>query len=229
MNARKQATAPGTTPAARAPRIQRRSLAGLLGLGLSLGLLSTASQAQSGPALEQPAPAFQAQTADGRSLSLDSLRGKTVVLEWTNHDCPYVKKHYDSGNAQALQKEAGEQGVVWLQVISSAPGQQGHVDGATALKLNSQRKAQVSATLLDPSGQIGRAYGAQTTPHLYIIRPDGKLAYKGGIDSIASSKPEDIAKADSYVRLALAEVAAGKKVSQASTKPYGCSIKYAAS
>jgi peroxiredoxin len=182
--------------------------------------------AQAAPAVDAPAPAFTATTAEGKPLALADFKGKTVVLEWTNHDCPFVKKHYDSGNMQAQQKEATAAGVVWLQVISSAPGQQGHVDGATAAKLNADRKATPSATLLDPSGALGRLYDAKTTPHLFVIRPDGALAYKGGIDSIASAKKEDIAKAEPYLKLALADVAAGRKVAQASTRPYGCSVKY---
>ncbi|MFG6467456.1 redoxin domain-containing protein [Roseateles sp. BYS87W] len=177
-------------------------------------------------ALDAPAPAFTATTAEGRAVQLSDFKGKTVVLEWTNHDCPFVKKHYGSGNMQAQQKAATAQGVVWLQVISSAPGQQGHVDGATALKLNAERGAAPTATLLDPAGDLGRLYGAQTTPHLFVIRADGTLAYKGGIDSIPSAKVEDIAKAEPYVKLALADVAAGKKVEKASTRPYGCSVKY---
>ncbi len=181
---------------------------------------------QASPALDAPAPAFSASTADGKPLSLAELKGKTVVLEWTNHDCPYVRKHYGSGNMQAQQKEATANGVVWLQVLSSAPGQEGFVDGATARKLNADRHAVPSATLLDPKGELGRLYQARTTPHLFIIRPDGTLAYKGGIDSIASADKADIARAEPYVKLALADLAAGRKVAQPSTKPYGCSVKY---
>lgn len=177
--------------------------------------------------VDAPAPAFTAMTADGKTVNLADYKGKTVVLEWTNHDCPYVKKHYGSGNMQSQQKDATGQGVVWLQVISSAPGQQGFVDGATARKLNADRGAAPTATLLDPNGELGRLYGAQTTPHLYVIKGDGSLAYKGGIDSIASSNKDDIAKAEPYVKEALAAVAAGRKVEKASTRPYGCSVKYA--
>ncbi len=178
-------------------------------------------------AVDAPAPAFTANTADGKTVNLADFKGKTVVLEWTNHDCPYVRKHYGAGNMQAQQKAAAAQGVVWLQVISSAPGQQGFVDGATALKLNAERGAAPAATLLDPKGELGKAYGAQTTPHLYVIKGDGTLAYKGGIDSLASSDKADIAKAEPYVTEALAAVAAGRKVEKASTRPYGCSVKYA--
>lgn len=177
--------------------------------------------------VDAPAPAFTATTADGKTVSLADYKGKTVVLEWTNHDCPYVKKHYGSGNMQSQQKSAASQGVVWLQVISSAPGQQGHVDGATALKLNTDRGAVPTATLLDPKGELGKAYGAQTTPHMYVIRPDGTLAYKGGIDSLATADKDDIGKAEPYVTQALAAVSSGRKIEKASTRPYGCSIKYA--
>jgi peroxiredoxin len=177
--------------------------------------------------VDAPAPAFTATTADGKTVNLADYKGKTVVLEWTNHDCPFVKKHYGSSNMQNQQKAATAQGVVWLQVISSAPGQQGHVDGATAQKLNADRGAAPTATLLDPKGELGKLYGAQTTPHMYVIKGDGTLAYKGGIDSIATPKVEDIAKAEPYVTEALAAVATGKKVEKASTRPYGCSVKYA--
>ncbi len=177
--------------------------------------------------LDQLAPAFTGTGADGKPISLQGLRGKTVVLEWTNHECPFVKKHYESGNIPQLQKDATAKGVVWLQVISSAPGKQGYVDGATAIKVNAERGATPSGTILDPDGSLGKLYGAQTSPHLYVINPDGVLVYKGGIDSIPSAKKEDIAKADNYVREALGAVAAGKKIVNSNTKPYGCSIKYA--
>lgn len=203
--------------------LSRRSLIAAAALVASWSIAGIAhAQAQ----IDHPAPAFSATTAEGKTLTLDSLKGKTVVLEWTNHECPYVRKHYGSGNIPALQKDATAHGVVWLQVISSAPGQQGFVDGPTAIKLNQERGAAPTHTLLDPSGQIGKAYGAQTSPHLFIVNPQGVLVYKGGIDSIATAKVDDIAKADPYVKTALGELAAGKKISQASTRPYGCSIKY---
>lgn len=177
--------------------------------------------------VDAPAPTFSASTADGKTVNLADYKGKTVVLEWTNHDCPYVRKHYGSGNMQTQQKAAAAQGVVWLQVISSAPGQQGFVDGAAAQKLNADRGAVPTATLLDPKGELGKLYGAQTTPHMYVIKADGTLAYKGGIDSLATPDKADIAKAEPYVTEALAAVAAGRKVEKASTRPYGCSVKYA--
>ena len=198
----------------------------LLRRALIVAAIASPALALANANVDAPAPAFTATTADGKTVSLADYKGKTVVLEWTNHDCPYVKKHY-GGNMQSQQKAAAAQGVVWLQVISSAPGQQGHVDGPTARKLNADRSAAPSATLLDPKGEIGKAYGAQTTPHMYVIKPDGTLAYKGGIDSLATAKAEDIAKAEPYVTQALAAVAAGRKVEKASTRPYGCSVKYA--
>jgi len=175
----------------------------------------------------EPAPAFTLTGADGKAVSLESLRGKTVVLEWTNHDCPFVRKHYDAGNMQAQQKDAAAAGAVWLQVVSSAPGKQGFVDGATANALNTKRNAAPAGALLDPTGKVGQQYGAKTTPHMYIINAQGTLVYQGGIDSIASARVEDIAKAEQYVRVALSELTAGKPLTKPVTKPYGCSVKYA--
>lgn len=201
-------------------------IAKLFCAGVAMTFVAAVAVAE--PVVGKPAPTFEAKTADGTTLNLESLRGRTVVLEWTNHECPYVVKHYEkSGNIPKLQKEAAEQGVVWLQVISSAPGKQGHVDGATALKLNEERGAAPSGVILDADGSVGKLYAAQTSPHLFIINPQGILEYKGGIDSIKSAKEDDIPKATNYVREALNALAAGKKVPHASTAPYGCSIKYA--
>lgn len=194
----------------------------LMGLTLEFSSIAVFAAAN----LDQPAPAFSAPSADGKTISLDSYRGKTVVLEWTNADCPFVKKHYESGNIPKLQQDATAKGVVWLQVISSAPGKQGYVDGATAIKLNNFRDAKPTATVLDADGKIGKLYGAQTTPHIFIVNPQGQLVYKGGIDSIPSTDQSDIAKADNYVVAALGDLAAGRKIANANTKPYGCSVKY---
>lgn len=176
--------------------------------------------------VNQPAPNFTAKTADGQTVTLDQLRGKTVVMEWTNDGCPYVRKHYSSKNMQGLQKDATGKQVVWLQIISSPPGMQGYADGPRAIALNTERDASPSKTLLDPEGKLGRLYGAQTTPHMYIIDAKGTLVYKGGIDSIASSRVEDLPKAVNYVREALDAMAAGKGVPNPSTRPYGCTIHY---
>ena len=187
-----------------------------------------AQQSFAEPVVDQPAPQFVAKAADGSSIDLAALRGKTVVLEWTNHECPFVVKHYDkSENIPDLQKEATAKGVVWLQVISSAPGNQGYVEGPTAIEVNKVRGSKPTNTILDPEGKLGHLYGAQTSPHFFIIDPKGTLVYKGGIDSIASTKEDDIPKATNYVREALTAVSTGKKVPNPSTKPYGCSIKYA--
>lgn len=205
--------------------MSRRTFSKLALVSLTLAWLPLAAQAAA--TIDQAAPAFSGKGADGRTINLSDYKGKTVVLEWTNHDCPFVKKHYESGNIPKLQKEAAAKGVVWLQVLSSGPGEQGQVDGPTALKINGYRDAKPAGIVLDADGTIGKLYGAKTTPHLFIVSPEGKLVYKGGIDSIPSSNPADIAKADNYVSSALTALAAGKKVANPSTQPYGCSVKYA--
>lgn len=178
------------------------------------------------PRVGQPAPAFTAVDSNGKNVSLADYHGKYVVLEWTNDGCPFVQHYYRRGNMQALQKEYTGKGVVWLSVISSAPGAQGYADGARANQLTQQRGAAPSAVLLDPTGKLGHLYDAKTTPDMYIVDPKGTLVYAGGIDSVPSTDPDDIAKASPYVKTALDQVLAGKPVAQAVTKPYGCSIKY---
>ncbi len=182
--------------------------------------------AAASPDIGKEAPNFTARTADGKTLDLKSLRGKIVVLEWTNHQCPYVRMHYNANNMQATQKDATAQGVVWLQVISSPPGRQGYVEGPEAIKVNAERNAVPTNTILDPDGKVGSLYGAQTTPHMYIIDDKGTLVYKGGIDSIPSSRPDTLPKAVNYVREALGALAANKPVPNPSTRPYGCTIHY---
>jgi len=195
-------------------------IAGLVLAGSALGV-------HAAPEVNQPAPAFSAAGADGKPISLADHKGKVVVLEWTNHDCPFVKKHYDSGNIPRLQKDAAAKGVVWLQVISSAPGEQGHVDAAGAHKVNEYREAKPAGIVLDADGKVGKLYDARTTPHIFVIDQKGTLVYKGGIDSIASANKEDIAKAEPYAANAIKAVLAGQKVAQQSTRPYGCGVKYA--
>jgi len=185
-----------------------------------------ASDAAAAAAVGQPAPAFTLVDSTGQTRSLAEFAGKTVVLEWTNHECPFVGKHYGAGNMQAQQRDATADGVVWLTVNSSAPGQEGHVDGTAADRIRDQAGAAQTAYLLDPDGATGRAYGAKTTPHMYVIDPDGVLRYAGGIDSIPSADTADIAQATQYVPQALAELAAGRPVSVTVTRPYGCSVKY---
>lgn len=203
--------------------MQRRTLVSTLFAGL---LASAALSPALAVDVQQPAPDFTATGANGQPIQLSAYKGKVVVLEWTNHDCPFVKKHYESGNIQKLQKEAAAQGVVWLQVISSAPGQQGHVNAATAKQVNEYREAKPAGTVLDESGAVGKLYGARTTPHIFVIDAQGKLAYKGGIDSIPSNRPEDIAQAEPYARNAIQATLKGQQVAKASTQPYGCSVKY---
>lgn len=174
----------------------------------------------------KPAPAFTATDSNGKPVSLADFKGKTVVLEWTNHECPYVRKHYGSGNMQALQGDAAEHGIVWLSVVSSAPGSQGFVNGQGANKLTSDRNAKPAAVLLDPTGALGHSYGATATPHMFVIAPDGTLAYAGAIDDKPTSNLTDIRRARNLVRDALAAVASGKPMTPSQTRSYGCSIKY---
>lgn len=188
---------------------------------------STAAKTTAAAVVDKPAPPFKLVDAAGKTRSLTDFAGKTVVLEWTNHECPFVKKHYGSDNMQKQQRDATAKGVVWLTVNSSAPGQQGHVDGAAAQQVQEGARAAQTAYLLDPTGAAGRAYGAKTTPHMYVIDPKGVLRYAGGIDSIQSADQADIAKATQYVPQVLAELASGKPVSVKATRPYGCAVKYA--
>jgi peroxiredoxin len=173
------------------------------------------------------APTFNLTSSNGPSINLADQRGKIVVLEWTNHDCPYVRKHYDTSNMQNLQKEATGQGVVWLTIISSAPGTQGFVSAAEANELTKTRKAAPTAVLFDPTGVTGKAYGATNTPHMYVITKDGTLAYAGAIDDKPTTRRADVETAQSYVRPALAAVASGQPVKTPVTRAYGCTIKYA--
>ncbi|MGD8206793.1 MAG: thioredoxin family protein [Thiohalocapsa sp.] len=179
-----------------------------------------------GPQVGRPAPPFTGTDTSGKTWSLAELKGGPVILEWTNHDCPYVVKHYGAGNMQALQKEAAESGYVWLSVISSAPGKQGYVSPEKADALTASREAAPTAVLLDPDGHIGRAYGARTTPHMFVIDAEGILVYMGGIDNRATTDPDDIVGADNYVRLAIKDLDAGDDVQTPVTAPYGRSVKY---
>ena len=174
----------------------------------------------------QPAPDFTGAGSNGETVHLADLKGKMVVLEWTNDGCPYVGKWYRSGAMQQLQRDASALGAVWLTVVSSGSGEQGYVDAAKANEDTASRNAAPTHVLLDPRGQIGHLYGAATTPHIFVIKPDGTLAYMGGADSIASTRTEDMQKAEPYAREAIEAVAAGKPVPHPVTRPYGCSVKY---
>ena len=188
--------------------------------------LAAGSPALAAPVINQPAPAFTAVDADGRTRSLNEFRGKIVVLEWTNQGCPYVRKHYDTRNMQALQQRLTGEGVVWLTVASSAPGKQGHLDAAGAKAMLREQGAKPTALLLDQDGKVGKAYDARVTPHMYVVGKDGRLAYMGGIDDRATSDKADIRGAKNYVSAALADLRAGRPVAQPVSKPYGCSVKY---
>lgn len=185
------------------------------------------AQSMGGPAIGKPAPAFSAPTADGKTASLADYKGKTVVLEWTNNGCPFVRATYDSGMMQRVQAAAKEQGVIWLTVNSSAPGQQGHLTADQAKADIAKEKAISAAYLLDPEGKIGKSYGAKTTPHMYVIDAQGNLQYNGAIDDKASAKAADHSASNIYVNAALKNVLAGKAADPATTTPYGCSVKYA--
>ncbi|MBI1181554.1 MAG: redoxin domain-containing protein [Alphaproteobacteria bacterium] len=193
---------------------------------LMITVLAGVSPARAAPTIGGPAPAFGGHDTQGRAISLADFTGRTVVLEWTNHECPFVRKHYESGNMQRLQREAANQGAVWLTIVSSAPGKQGHVTAKEANALTASRGAAPAHVILDETGTIGRLYGAGATPTMVVIRPDQTIAYMGAIDSIPSARIEDIPKADNFVRDALAAVAAGEPVGTPLTKAYGCSVKY---
>jgi peroxiredoxin len=195
-----------------------------IGLALCIVLFSLGLAAA--PEVGAPAPDFSVTDTQGEIWTLDHLKGKPAILEWTNHDCPYVRKHYDSGNMQRLQRKAAEQDVPWLSVISSAPGKQGHVSPKQADELTAAREAAPVAVLLDESGAMGRAYGASTTPHLFVIDAEGTLVYMGGIDDRPTTATADIEGATNYIDQALAELAAGEALSMPVTRPYGCSVKY---
>jgi peroxiredoxin len=191
----------------------------LIALLLALPLL--------GARVGEAAPDFTGTDSNGKTHKLSDYRGKVVVLEWHNQGCPYTKKHYESGNMQKLQKEWTAKGVIWLTVISSAPGAQGYVTAAQENEYLKKMNATPTAALLDPTGAIGHLYEAKTTPHMYVINPRGQLVYEGGIDDKPTSDPADIAGATNWVQAALKEITAGKQVSTPVTRPYGCSVKYA--
>jgi hypothetical protein len=178
------------------------------------------------PQIGKPAPNFRLTDVNGRAVTLSAFRGKTVVLEWNNPECPFVRKHYGSANMQRTQAAAKKDGVVWLTINSSGPGKQGHMNPAQAKAAVAAQKSQSTAYLLDPSGVVGKAYQAKTTPHMYIVNKAGTLVYAGGIDDKPTPNPADINGARNHVLAALAELKAGKPVSVSTSRPYGCNVKY---
>lgn len=174
-----------------------------------------------------PAPGFTATGSDGKTYNLADYRGKFVVLEWHNNGCPYTRKHYESGNMQRLQKEWTSKGVAWFTVISSAPGTQGYMTAEQENAYMSKMHATPTAALLDPNGDLGHMYDAKTTPHMIVINPQGQIIYDGAIDDHPTPEQSDIASSKNFVELALQEATSGKPVETATTRPYGCSVKYA--
>jgi AhpC/TSA family len=204
--------------------MQRRDLMACAATAATTFLI--AAPAYSAAVVGQKAPEFTAKDATGKTVNLADFKGKTVVLEWVNPGCPYVRKHYGAGNMQSTQKDAADKGVVWLAINSTDTQHPDYLAPTALQSWMTEQKAAATHTMMDESGKIGQQYAARTTPHMYIINAQGNLIYAGGIDSIASANPADIKTATNYVKQSLGEVAAGKPVSSANTKPYGCSVKY---
>ena len=193
---------------------------------LALAFLSYSPLGKAAVETGKPAPDFTLKSASGAQVKLSDYKGKIVVLEWLNHGCPFVRKHYDSGNMQSLQEKYTGEGVVWLSVISSAAGKQGYSTPEKALKDKNENKSKASSILLDTDGDVGRLYGAKVTPHMFIVNTKGELAYQGAIDSIPSTEVEDVKEAQPFVAQALDSIRKGESVKVKESKAYGCTVKY---
>lgn len=193
----------------------------------AMAFILPASSNAAAPEVGKLAPDFETTDAAGNPFKLSDHKGSIVVLEWTNHECPFVVKHYGSGNMQKLQEETTAKGVKWISINSSAEGRQGNINPEEALKVVEEQGAKSTVKILDPSGTIGKLYDAKTTPHMFVIDTEGTLAYAGAIDSNSSPNPASIEGADNYILAAVDELIAGKEVTTAQTQPYGCSVKYA--
>ena len=195
---------------------------------LASAMLATTAQAwaQQTATVGQAAPNFSAKDVNGKTVALADFKGKTVVLEWVNPGCPYVRKHYSGGNMQSTQQDAAAKNAVWLAINSTGNDHPDYLKPADLGKWMKEQKAPATHTLMDEDGKIGKAYGARTTPHMYIVDAKGTLVYAGGIDSIPSASASDIPQATNYVKVSLSEISGGKSVSNAVTRPYGCSVKY---
>ena len=177
----------------------------------------------------ETAPSFSLMNQDKQTVSLDEFRGKKVVLEWTNHDCPFVKRHYETRNMQTLQKDMIDNEVVWLSVVSSAEGKQGYISSTQAKQLTADRDANPTLVLLDKKGEVGRLFSAKTTPHMFVIDEMGKVQYQGAIDNLGNTGAlfsTDLSRAKNYVRNAVSQLMSGEEVKDKKTRPYGCSVKY---
>ena len=205
----------------------RRVMIRFLSLPLLTAILLLALPVARAAQVGSPAPDFTATDSNGKVHHLSEYKGRFVVLEWHNRDCPYTRKHYASGNMERLLKEWTGKGVVWFTVISSAPGTQGYVTADDENAYVARMHASPTAVLLDPEGSLGRLYGAKTTPHMFVINPQGVLIYNGAIDDKPTTDPADISTAKNYVQAALEEAMAGQPVSAPTSRPYGCSVKYA--
>lgn len=195
-------------------------------LTILTGLFLT-GQVMATPVIGQAAPDFTAKDTKGNTVRLTDYKGKTVILEWYNHGCPYVRKHYDSGNMQSVQKDAtADPDTVWLTIVSSAKGKQGYMTPDEANQRMADEGSAASAMILDPSGDIGRLFGAKTTPHMFVINAEGVLIYNGAIDDKPDFKAESLNEAENYIRLTLQELKEGKPATASQTTPYGCSVKY---
>ncbi|MBL8641868.1 MAG: redoxin domain-containing protein [Alphaproteobacteria bacterium] len=193
---------------------------------LGLALLPFTTPAHAAPEIGNPAPEFMANDVDGHHVMLSSLKGKTIVLEWSNPDCPFVHKQYDTGNMQAVQKEATKDNVIWITIDSSAKGKEGNYPAPELKKIYADQKANFSHLIIDESGEIGKLYAAKTTPHMFVINEKGVLVYAGAIDDKSGFEKEEVKTAKNYILAALNDLKAGRPVAISSTKPYGCSVKY---
>lgn len=193
---------------------------------LGLALLPFTTPARAAPEIGNPAPEFMANDVDGHHVMLSSLKGKTIVLEWSNPDCPFVHKQYDTGNMQAVQKEATKDNVIWITIDSSAKGKEGNYPAPELKKIYADQKANFSHLIIDESGEIGKLYAAKTTPHMFVINEKGVLVYAGAIDDKSGFEKEEVKTAKNYILAALNDLKAGRPVAISSTKPYGCSVKY---
>ena len=205
----------------------RRILTAALVSGLVLLGAAPMAAAQSQATVGEAAPSFTLPDTDGETHSLADFEGQYVVLEWLNFECPFVGKHYGSGNMQQLQETYTDEGVVWLSIVSSAEGRQGYYPPEEMKAQKQKHNGDMNAILMDPSGEVGKTYGATVTPHMYIINPEGELIYKGGIDDKPTTDEADIEGATNYVRNALTQAMNGEEVSPKTAQPYGCTVKYA--